>query len=187
VSLPPGAPRVLTVTAFGGGAPAPPRSGASAGDRLWVTGTIGDAGAGLRIAQGEDGPAELVARYRRPTPRLAEGRRLAASAHAMMDVSDGLLIDAARMAAASGLSVAIDLDAVPLSPAYSRWSGDRMAAACAGDDYELLFACAATFVPRIPATAIGRFSAGSGVTLTMGGETVPLPPSLGFEHHGTAD
>ena len=94
VSLPPGAPRVLTVTALGADAAAPARSGAKLGDALWVTGTIGDAGAGLAIARGEDGPAELLARYRRPQPRLAEGRALGPFAHAMMDVSDGLLIDA---------------------------------------------------------------------------------------------
>jgi thiamine-monophosphate kinase len=86
VSLPAGAPRVLTVTAFGADAVAPPRSGARAGDALWVTGTIGDAGAGLAIARGADGPTELLERYRRPQPRLAEGRALGQVVHAMMDV-----------------------------------------------------------------------------------------------------
>jgi thiamine-monophosphate kinase len=70
VSLPPHAPRVVTLTAIGANAPAPPRSGARAGDMLYVTGTIGDAGAGLAIALGQDGPADLLAAYRRPTPRL---------------------------------------------------------------------------------------------------------------------
>ncbi len=182
VSLPAGAPRVLTVTAFGGLSPAPPRSGALANDRLWVTGTIGDAGAGLAIAQGIDGPAALLARYRRPTPRLAEGKWIARTAHAMMDVSDGLLIDAQRMAEASGLAVTIDLARVPLSSDYLAWSGDRMAAATAGDDYELLFAAPPTFVPPTLATLIGGFSEGAGLTLTDNGAAIPLPPSVGFEH-----
>ena len=184
VTLPRGAPRILTVTAFGRGGAAPPRSGALTGDRLWVTGTIGDAGAGLDIAKGADGPDELLARYRRPLPRLDEGRRLAASAHAMMDISDGLLIDASRMAAASGIGVTIDLGAIPLSPAYRAYSGDRMAAAAAGDDYELLFAAAPTFVPRVAATPIGAFVAGSGLTLTDDGTLMLLPASLGYEHQG---
>ena len=180
VTLPLGAPRILTVTAFGTDAPAPPRSGAQAGDALWVTGTIGDAGAGLRIALGGDGPADLLAAYRRPQPRLAEGRLIAPSAHAMMDVSDGLLLDAQRMAAASGLAVTIDLAAVPLSPAYRAFSGDILAAATAGDDYELLFAAPAD--SDVPATRIGIFAGGSGLTLTQAGSAVPLPASLGYAH-----
>jgi thiamine-monophosphate kinase len=186
VSMPAGAPRVLTVTAFGADASAPLRSGAQAGDALWVTGTIGDAGAGLAIAQGPDGPAELLDRYRRPQPRLGEGRTLGPVVHAMMDVSDGLLIDAERMAAASGLSVTIDLGIVPLSPALIGWRGydreTRLAAAIAGDDYELLFALPDGETPPVPATRVGAFAPGSGLSLTDRGGPVPLPASLGYEH-----
>ncbi len=186
VTLPRGAPRILTVTAFGGDTPAPPRGGAGENDALWVTGTIGDAGAGLAIARGKPGPAALADRYRRPMPRLAEGRVLSRVAHAMMDVSDGLLIDAARMGAASGLAVEIDLAAVPLSVDYRAHRGDdrgaRLAAATAGDDYELLFAMPANTVPAVPATRIGRFRRGAGLWLQDDGDAVPLPPSLGFQH-----
>ncbi len=180
VTLPPGAPRILTVTAFGSDAAAPARAGAKPGDALYVTGTIGDAGAGLAIALGKAGPAELLAAYRRPQPRLADGRRLARHVHAMMDVSDGLLIDAARMALASGLAVAIDLAAIPLSDAYRMVSGDRVAAATAGDDYQLLFAAPEDFATD--ATRIGAFFTGSGLVLHDAGTPVPLPPSLGYEH-----
>ena len=186
VSLPAGAPRVLTITALGRDAAAPPRSGALAGDALWVTGTIGDAGAGLAIARGEAGPDALLVAYRRPQPRLAEGRALAPLVHAMCDVSDGLLIDAGRIAAASGLAVTLDLAAVPLSTAYRRHVGSdraaRLAAATAGDDYQLLFAADAALVPPVPATRIGRLAAGRGVALLDGGEAIALPPRLGFEH-----
>ncbi len=181
VTLPPNAPRVLTVTAFGSDAAAPARSGARERDALYVTGSIGDAGAGLAIALGKQGPAELLAAYRRPQPRLADGRILAPQVHAMMDVSDGLLIDASRMALASGLAVSIDLARIPLSNAYRTFSGDRIAAATAGDDYQLLFAASQYFVTD--ATLIGGFSAGSGLTLHDSGKPVPLPPSLGYEHH----
>ena len=180
VTLPPSAPRVLTVTAFGSDAAAPARSGAREGEALYVTGTIGDAGAGLAIALGKQGPAELLAAYRRPQPRLADGRILAPQVHAMMDVSDGLLIDASRMALASDLAVSIDLSRIPLSAAYRAFSGDRLAAATAGDDYQLLFAAPQDFITS--ATRIGAFSAGSGLTLHDSGKPVPLPPSLGYEH-----
>ena len=186
VTLPANAPRILTLTAIGRDAAAPSRSGAQAGDALWVTGTIGDAAAGLAIAQGATGPAELLAAYRRPQPRLAEGRALAPLVHAMMDVSDGLLIDASRMAAASDLAVTIDLTAIPLSDAYRAFRGEnraaRLAAVTAGDDYQLLFAAAADLVPPVPAARIGRFAPGTGLALTEAGEPIPLPPRLGFEH-----
>lgn len=182
VSLPAGAPRVLTVTAFGGDAAAPRRSGAQPGDGLWVTGTIGDGGAGLSVARDGAGPDALLAAYRRPRPRLAEGRILGPIAHAMMDVSDGLLIDAWRMAAASGLQVTIALDAVPLSAAYRAFAGDDpLAAATAGDDYQLL--CALPEGARTShATRIGRFAPGRGIALTRNGAPVEVPSRLGFEH-----
>nr|WP_295671658.1 thiamine-phosphate kinase [Sphingomonas sp.] len=181
-SLPAHAPRVITLTAIGESPRSPLRSGARPGDALWVTGTIGDAGAGLAIAQGKPGPTALLDAYRRPRPRLSEGRALAPYVHAMMDVSDGLLIDAQRMAAASMLAVTIDLAAVPLSPAYIAFAGDRIAAATAGDDYELLFAASADWTPPVPATRIGAFTAGAGLTLMDRGRLVPLPARLGFQH-----
>lgn len=189
VSLPPGAPRVMTMTAVGTAGPAMPRrDGARIGDVLHTTGTIGDAGAGLAIARGASGPAALLAAYRRPHPRLAEGRLLAPLVHAMMDISDGLLIDAERMAKASGVAVTIDLATVPLSPDYRAFAGDdraaRLAAATAGDDYQLLFALPAGVEPPVPATAIGVCSEGSGLALVAGPMPLPLPERLGFAHKG---
>ncbi|MBB3474152.1 thiamine-phosphate kinase [Sphingomonas sp. BK345] len=178
VALPAGASRVLTLTAIGRDAAAPARSGARAGDSLWVTGTIGDAGAGLAIARAGHSDAALLARYRRPVPRLAEGRALAPLVAAMMDVSDGLLIDAARMAAASGVAVTVELADVPLAAGVT----DALAAATAGDDYELLFAAAPGFVPPVPATRVGRFDPGAGLRLTRAGEPLPIPRRLGYEH-----
>ena len=113
--------------------------------------------------------------YRRPAPRLAEGQALGAIVSAMMDVSDGLLIDAQRMAAASGLALAINLDAVP-------HVGDVMAAVTAGDDYELLFAAAPDVVLPVAATRIGTFAAGAGLMLRDANGVVPLPPRLGYTH-----
>lgn len=181
-----GAPRTLSLTALGRATHAPPRSGAQAGDLLYVTGTIGDGGAGLAVALAGEGPASLLARYRRPTPRLAEGQALAPGVHAMMDVSDGLLIDAARMAAASGLGVTIDLAAVPLSADYQAVRGRdraaRIAAATAGDDYELLFAAPPGLLLPLDAACIGGFGPGEGLMLHDAGTSLPLPGRLGFEH-----
>ncbi len=183
VSLPLGAPRVLTLIAIGADAAAPPRSGARAGDLLHVTGTIGDAGAGLAIAKGAPGPAELLAAYRRPVPHLAEGRALAPLVHAMCDLSDGLLLDAARIAAASGLAVTIELAQVPLSAAYRAFAGDDpIAAATAGDDYQLLFAAPPGLVLPVPTTELGGFRRGAGLSLTHLGKPVPLPAKLGYLH-----
>jgi thiamine-monophosphate kinase len=162
-------PRVLSLTAIGRAETAPSRSGAQAGDKLWVTGMIGRAGLGLQ------GNSDHITHYRRPTPRLTEGQALAPLVHAMMDVSDGLLIDAQRMAFASSLALEIDLDAVPVA-------GDRLAAVTAGDDYELLFAAAPGFEPPVAATCIGIFASGSGLTLRDTTGAVPLPERLGWQH-----
>lgn len=186
-------PRTLGLTAIGQTMPglAPSRSGAKPGDRLWVTGAIGDAGLGLRIARGEiKGPRRLLKAYRLPMPRLAAGRALAPLVHAMADISDGLLIDAARMASASDLAAAIELDAVPRSPEAATFGIDRaarLAAATAGDDYELLFAAPEAATDTILAlgldvTPVGRFAEGSGLALSDAEGIVPLPARLGYEH-----
>jgi thiamine-monophosphate kinase len=199
VSMPAGAPRLLGLTAIGrASGPVPSRSGARPGDDLWVSGTIGDAGAGLEILiAGGDGPAGLVERYRNPRPRLEAGARLAPCVTAMMDVSDGLLIDAGRMARASQCALAIAVDAVPLSDDYLAFRGDgraaRIEAAIAGDDYELLFAAApgdaAALLAlgeeiRLSLSRIGVFAKGAGLALDDAGTPVALPPRLGFEHQG---
>jgi thiamine-monophosphate kinase len=167
-------PRSFGLTAIGRSSQAPSRAGAKAGDALYVTGTIGRAGIGLKLLRaGQTGPE--VEAYRRPRPRLAEGRALAPLVNAMMDVSDGLLIDARRMAEASGLAVAIDLDAIPVA-------GEPLAAVTAGDDYELLFAAPDGVALLVPATRIGGFLDGQGLNLFSHGEPLPLPARLGWLH-----
>lgn len=196
VSAPRGA-HTLGLTAIGEAAgPVPSRAGALAGHILWVSGSIGDAGAGLRIATGAlQGPQSLAERYRRPRPRLEAGQMLAPLASAMMDVSDGLLIDAGRLGHASGVTVSIDLDQIPLSAAFLEAMGDerdaRLFAATAGDDYELLFTAAPDRSNDILALAeklglalsrIGRIDEGAGLCLQDKGEPIPLPDRLGYEH-----
>ena len=122
----------------------------------------------------------LVDVYRRPIPQLRAGELIAPHAHAMMDVSDGLLIDAERMAEASGCAAHIDLDTLPLSDAFLEDRGGgldgRLFAATAGDDYALLAALAAGFDPStlpLPQgtilSCIGSLAAGpASVAVTSG-------------------
>ena len=134
----------------------------------------------------------MVERYRNPRPRLEAGERLAPLVGAMMDVSDGLLIDAGRMAAASGCAVRIELDSLPLSEPFLALLGEaRLEAVTAGDDYELLFGADEAAAPAIlalaeemglPFSRIGRFGAGGGLALNDRGRPLPLPARLGFEH-----
>lgn len=195
IALPHDAPRVLGLTAIGrGGERIPSRSGGNVGDILWVIGTLGDAAAGLELLRLDDeaeGP--LVEAYRRPIPQLAVGRVLASHATAMMDVSDGLLLDASRLAQASDRRARIDLDALPLSRAYIAELGKdrraRLSAATGGDDYALLAALPPEFDPlglSLPSgtilARIGALTEGEGICLFDSSGEVPLPESLGYEH-----
>jgi thiamine-monophosphate kinase len=199
IALPIGAPRVLGLTAIGrAGEQVPERAGAKAGDALWLVGTVGDAAAGLMLLQDDrnaEGP--LIDIYRRPVPQLEAGRVLAPRAHAMMDVSDGLLLDARRMADASRCAISIELEELPLSRAFVAERGQdlasRLFAAAGGDDYALLASVPADFDPAtlpLPSgTRISRIGsvagAGPRLSVTFCGEPAQLPERLGFEHEAT--
>jgi len=198
IALPETAPLVYGLTAIGrAGEKTPSRSGGRAGDRIWISGSIGDSAAGLAMLK-EDGAAAgtLVDIYRRPIPLLEMGKALARHATATMDVSDGLLLDLSRLCAASGCGAEIDLDSLPLSSAYIAERGadrrSRLFAATGGDDYALLATLPATLdplslsLPRRPTlTCIGRLVAGSGVSASDRDGSVPLPERLGYEHRGS--
>jgi thiamine-monophosphate kinase len=201
IALPAGAPRVLGMTVIGrAGSHVPDRAGGRPGDALWLVGTLGDAAAGLALLRADrNATGPLVDIYRRPIPQLGAGQILAPHAHAMMDVSDGLLLDAMRMAEASGCAIAIDLDRVPLSGIFVAERGQhlvaRLFAATGGDDYALLAALPAELDPAtlsLPKgtkiSRIGTLAAGeASLSLTSGGDPVELPERLGFEHQGNDD
>jgi thiamine-monophosphate kinase len=168
----------------------PSRGGAQPGDVVYVSGIIGDSGAGLRCRTGQLPPNEVLEGvYLRPQPNLTLGQLLADRVTAMMDVSDGLIIDASRLAQASDACLAIDLDSIPLSIDYRATCGDglesRLEAATAGDDYVLLFT-ANLPLPPLPAdvqvTRIGQVTRGAGLVLKHRGNEVPLPRRTGWLH-----
>jgi thiamine-monophosphate kinase len=198
IALPAGAPRVLGLTAIGRAGPrTPARSGGGPGDHLWLIGTVGDAAVGLtQLRHDRAAVGPLVDIYRRPVPLLVPGAALATCATAMMDVSDGLLLDARRLAEASGCGAAIDLDALPISEAFKQAKGDtleaRLFAATGGDDYALLAALPPELDPvtlSLPSgttmARIGTLEAGPpGIRLSSKGRLVEVPETLGYEHRG---
>jgi thiamine-monophosphate kinase len=150
---------VVGVTAIGRANRVPGRAGARSGDAIVVTGPLGAAGAAFRAGH-----------YVRPPLRVREGRTLARHAHAMLDISDGLAVDAAHLARRSGCRIEIELESVPLA------EGATIDDLAFGEDYELLAAV------ELPGrfTVIGRCRPGEGVTLTLDGERYEL---AGWEHY----
>jgi thiamine-monophosphate kinase len=171
-------PQNLGLTAIGRAThrPVPARSGAQASDGLWITGPVGAAMLGFEALKAGSGDS---AAYRRPVALLAEGQALAPLVSAMMDISDGLLLDASRMAETSGVTLAIDRAAVPIATPEAR----RDEALRWGEDYQLLFTLPAGTEPPLPAHRIGTAEVGSEHALLLDG-AVPSG-QLGYEHEAS--
>ena len=174
------------------------RSGARAGDVLFVSGTCGDAAAGLAIEQRRlTGPPEvrswLRERFLRPAPRVALGEQLRGFASACIDVSDGLLADAGKLASASHVGVELSYSEVPLSEPLAALLGERRArelALTGGDDYELCFAVPPHNIARLLAqlppqdwryTRIGALRAAPGASVVGDGTVMEFSHS-GYRH-----
>ena len=164
--------------------PVPSRGGARAGDGLWLTGAVGAAMLGFDAARDGQGDSDNRRAFCRPWPLLAEGRALAPLVTAMMDVSDGLLLDASRIAAASGVAVALDSAVIPLAEGVTEANRSNEALRW-GDDYQLLFTLPAGSNPPISATRIGEVrEAGASPVLLDGAAPDPLQP-LGYLHRSS--
>jgi thiamine-monophosphate kinase len=171
------------------------RQGARPGDRLWVTGTLGDAAAGLARwgTVALDDP--LVARLLRPTPRIEAGLALRGQAHAAIDVSDGLLADLGHLCTASGVGAELVAARLPASAALAGYPTDQRLAwqLGGGDDYELLFAlpegvdAGELLPPGLDATAIGRIIGEPGVHVLDGEGHQLAVARAGYQHFGAAD
>ena len=137
------------------------RSGAAAGDTIFVTGTVGDAAAGLELLSAGKPDEYLSSRFFRPTARVDFGQSLAGRASAAIDISDGLLGDLKKLLYSSGVGAEINLDNLPISDALaSSFDRDvqRRYALSGGDDYELCFTAADDALPDVSelrVTAIG--------------------------------
>ncbi len=161
------------------------RDGARPGDRVFVSGTLGDAAAALAFLQGDwrpepDAAEHLLQRFNRPRARLPLGRELLGKASAAIDISDGLLADAGHIAAASGVGIRLDLPTLPLSPFLAshpdrdqvlRW------ALAGGDDYELCFCLPPAEQAPAGCTHIGEVVEGEGVHT---GLDIDIEP--GYQH-----
>ncbi|MFZ9395021.1 MAG: thiamine-phosphate kinase [Erythrobacter sp.] len=166
-------PRSFGLTAIGRAShdPVPDRRGAQPGDTVYVTGTLGRAMLGF-----EGNPAHRVA-YDRPVPLLGEGKALAPLVTAMMDISDGLLLDCWRLAQASEVSIALERALIPVAePARAddcmRW----------GDDYQLLFTLPAGTAPPLSASRIGKVGERGAGALLLDGQLLTPVDGLGYQH-----
>lgn len=160
------------------------RSGARVGDTVYVSGTLGDAAAGLSLLEAGQSDHVLARRFLRPSARIALGRRLGGRASGAIDVSDGLVGDLRKMLDASGVGAQIDVDKLPLSRALREHCGDAASdlALTGGDDYELCFTADAEAVADIEGiTAIGRIVEGSDLVCRRGGEIIEIDDS-GYRH-----
>ncbi len=176
---------MIAITVVGAATEPLLRSGARAGDTLWVTGRLG--GPALALAawsEGRQPSPEARTRFVHPSPRIREAHWLAAAgATAAIDISDGLSGDATHLAAASGVRLAIDVDAVPCAV-----GADVSTAQRSGEEYELLVTTRTSFDDGaflkefgLPLTRIGQVEEGeAGVDLIIGGERVA--PPAGYDH-----
>lgn len=158
----------VSVTAFGTSERVPGRAGAVPGDLLVVTGPLGGSAAGHYVLEhGLEGFDGLVSAHRRPPVRLEEGKALGRVAHAMVDLSDGIGSDAARIAERSGCKVVLDAEAIPRAPRLDDvadlpfWT--------LGEDYELLAALAPEDAESSGFSVVGRIEQGSGVEPNLPG------------------
>jgi thiamine-monophosphate kinase len=196
-------PAVFTVTALGEvpEGQALLRSGAKAGDAIFVSGTIGDGALGLRVMRGEFPDLApqlrnfLLSRYHLPQPRVTLGMALRGIAHAAIDISDGFAADLAHICETSHVGAIVEWTRMPLSEAAEQILAldpdARKSVLAGGDDYELLFTAesgsadaiqAAAQKCGVPVTMIGRIDRGSGVLVKDVDGTAMVLDSFGYQH-----
>jgi thiamine-monophosphate kinase len=162
------------------------RNGARPGDKVFVTGTIGDSGGGLAMLKSGESASLLIERYRVPESRVAFASAVR-GASASIDISDGLLADLGHIAETSGVGIVVEAERVPRSPELiALWGTGNDAivrAATAGDDYEIAFTASAPIEGGdAPVTCIGRVENGAGVVLLDGQGREIAVPRAGYRH-----
>jgi len=164
------------------------RSTAKAGDLIYLTGPIGNAGLGLKIHQGYPcpNPAPMLTSFNFPQPRIAQGLALRNLASACIDVSDGLAADLGHILEKSGVGACLHWDNLPLSAEvqdYIKSGGDWRLPLMAGDDYELCFTAPPGIEQQLPADCycIGTIETEAGLRIIRNGQLQTLE-AKGFEH-----
>ena len=173
------------------------RSGAKAGDEIWVSGILGDAALALahlegRIVLAEDEFAACAPALHRPVPRVALGQALLGIATSAIDISDGLLADLGHILAASNVGAELDFGSLPVSAVMQKYLGEGIAKRCVlagGDDYELCFTApvsrhADVLAIGMKLTRIGSIVAGQGCTVRDEAGNNIVPESAGYDHFG---
>ncbi|MCF6338173.1 MAG: thiamine-phosphate kinase [Gammaproteobacteria bacterium] len=171
------------------------RNGAQPGDGIFLTGTVGDAGLGLRLYQQPsdthcDATMHLIHRLEFPTPRIAVGLALRGRASSAIDISDGLAADLGHVLTASGVGADIHVDQLPLSSAYRLLAPENnwQTAVSAGDDYELCFTLPAGLETEVlarldcPCTRIGEITASPGLRWRDANDQQLALDNAGFDH-----
>lgn len=169
------------------------RAGAQPGDLIFVTGTVGDAALGLKVARNEivappSNAEYLLRRYQRPTPRVAQGLALRGIASAAIDISDGLLADLGHLLASSGVGARVVIDDVPVSAAYrAACEPTDPWALSGGDDYELCFTAPPEkreeVLRTVPSAAcIGIIESPLGLRCVRGDGKSDVPRARGYDH-----
>lgn len=182
---------LIAITIVGESARPLRRSGARPGDLLGITGATGGSALGLRLLLAGEKRSRFIRLHQRPSPQIAKGLVLSRFAHAMIDISDGLLLDLSRLLRASNVGAVIDYDAIPLTPGFRRdcrrlGLDERELVLSGGEDYELLFAVSPQREKSLRRTGagyqlIGRIRRGRRLQVRANGRELPLG-NLGFDH-----
>ncbi|MCU0235807.1 MAG: thiamine-phosphate kinase [Acidobacteria bacterium] len=186
---------LIAITIVGASARPVRRSGARAGDWVGITGPTGESALGLKLLLAGETRSPFILRHQHPRPQCEKGLRLSAHASAMIDVSDGLLLDLSRLLRASGVGAEIDYEKLPMAPGFRRLCrqrrfSERDLVLAGGEDYQLLFTVPPQQEPRLRRTGtayhlIGRVSARRGLRLRENGRPLRVT-KLGFDHFSAA-
>jgi thiamine-monophosphate kinase len=182
---------VIAITIVGVSSRPLRRSGARPGDLIGVTGPTGESALGLQLLLKGERRSPFIRRHQYPRPRCAQGLQLSAYAHAMIDISDGLLLDLSRVLRASGAGAEIDYEKLPVSPLFrklcrQKFLDERSLVLAGGEDYELLFTLSPFQEKRLRRTGmryhlIGQVTKGSRLVVRENGRPLRIA-TLGFDH-----
>ncbi len=186
---------LIAVTIVGASARPLRRSGARPGDLVGITGATGGSALGLRLLLAGEKRSRFVRLHQRPLPQCAKGLVLSRFAHAMIDISDGLLLDLSRLLRASNVGAVIDYEKIPRPAAFTRdcrrrGLDEKELVLSGGEDYELLFTVSPRREKSLRRTGtgyhiIGRIHRGRRLRVRENGRELPLG-GLGFDHFAAA-